>query len=235
MKKLINSSKSINIVLSKNSMTIFFITTFLLYSIISLGQAKEKWTLKRDKDGIKVYIRIEPITGLPEYKGITKIAAPLASIEAVLRDVEEYPKLFPGTKTAKLLQSDEGHQICYMTNECPFPFSDRDGIYQSDFYFDSISDITTIRIIALPDYLPKYSDKVRITTSKGFWTLKPLTDGTIEVVYQQYADPGGNFPIWMIKLYSVNIPFKALKCLLRQVQLSKYQTLNNEMVMLDTQ
>jgi hypothetical protein len=231
MKKLINSSNSTNIALNKHTI---FIITFLFYSIISLGQTEEKWVLKKDKDGIKVYIRIEPQTGLPEYKGITKITASLASIEAVLRDVEEFPKLFPGTKTAKLLQNDQGHQICYMTNECPFPFSDRDGIYRSDFYFDSISGMMTISIIALPDYLPKYSDKVRISTSKGFWTLKPLKDGTIEVVYQQYADPGGNFPIWMIKLCSVNIPFKALKCLRKQVQLSKYQIGNNEMVMLDT-
>jgi hypothetical protein len=61
---------------------------------MSLNLAKGKWTLKKDKEGIKVYIRNEPTTGLPEYKGITKIAAPLQSLIAVLRDVEGYSNLF---------------------------------------------------------------------------------------------------------------------------------------------
>ena len=96
---------------------------FLFTFLLSVTKYDEKWNLKKDKNGIKVYIRSEPKSGLPEFKGVTKIAAPLSSIVAVLKDVDEYPKLFPGTKTAKLLQNERDFQICYMTNECPFPFS----------------------------------------------------------------------------------------------------------------
>ena len=80
-----------------------------------------------------------------------------------------------------------------------------------------------ISILGLPDYLPKVSNKVRVTNTKGRWILQPQNDDTVKVTYQQYADPGGNFPNWIIKLYSVNIPYKALNCLRKQVKLTKYQ------------
>jgi hypothetical protein len=228
MKKPNHPSNPKNTFLNKYTMIIYFLITFLFYSIMSLGQTKEKWVLKKDKSGIKVYIRIEPVTGLPEFKGIIKIAASIPGLIAVLRDVEEYPNLFAGTKTANILREEDNLLICYMHNECPFPFSDRDGIYKSYIYHNPVNGKVTLSIEALPDYLPEYSKKVRIVTSKGLWTLKPLKDGKVEVIYQQYADPGGNFPIWMIKLYSVSIPYKALIRLRRQVQLPKYQFVSNE-------
>jgi hypothetical protein len=127
-----------------------------------------------------------------------------------------------------VLREENDLQICHIHNECPFPFSDRDAIYKSVFYHDSKSGKVSITIAALPYYLHEQPKKVRVPVSKGLWVLKPLSDGTVEVIYQQYADPGGNFPNWLIKLYSVNIPFKALKCLRRQVKLSKYQVTKNE-------
>lgn len=229
MKEPDHYSRRLKYFLNKHTMIIYLLIVFIFYSFMSLTFEKGKWNLKKAKEGIKVYIRDEPSTGLPEYKGITKIAAPIQSLIAVLRDVDEYPNLFVGTKTAKLLREEQDLQICYMHNECSFPFSDRDAIYKSIFYHDAESGKVSLIITALPDYLPEQSKKVRVPVSKGLWILKPLNDGTVDVLYQQYADPGGNLPNWIIRLYSVNIPYKALKCLRRQVKLPKYQVIENEM------
>ncbi len=217
-------------IVNKNSMIIYLIITFLFLSVTSIAQKHGKWNLKKDKNGIKVFVRNEPILGLPEYKGIMKIAAPMSRLVAALRDVDEYHNLFIGTKTAILLRKEEDLQICYMHNECPFPFSDRDGIYKSIFYRNAEGGSINISIVALPDYLPQHPKKVRIVISKGYWNLKPMNDGTVEVTYQQYADPGGNFPKWIIKLYSVNIPYKALRNLRRQVELPKYQHSEDQVI-----
>ncbi len=223
MKRLICSSISIKTALNKKTMIIYLIIMFIFYSILSIGQTVGKWTLKKDKNGIKVYIRSEPKTGLPEFKGIARIDAPLASLVAVLRDVEEYSHLFAGVSYASLLQYEQDLQICYMKNECPFPFSDRDGIYSSTFYHDPIKGKMYISIVGLPDYLPEVPNMVRVTSTRGLWILEPLNDGTVKVLYQQYADPGGSFPNWIIKLYSVTIPYKALSRLRSQVKWAKYQ------------
>ena len=211
-------------ILNKKTMIIYLIITFIFYSIVSIGQTVGKWTLKKDKDGIKVYIRSEPKTGLPEFKGVATIDAPLARLVTVLRDVEEYSHLFAGVKNASLLRYEQDLQICYMINECPFPFSNRDGIYSSTFYHDQVKGKMYISIVGLPDYLPKVPNMVRVTSTRGVWTLEEQNDGTVKVMYQQYADPGGSFPNWIIKLYSVTIPYKALTRLRNQVKWEKYQT-----------
>ena len=221
LKKILNP-KIYN--LNKNTMIIYLIIMFLFYTIISIGQTVGKWTLKKDKDGIKVYVRSEPKTGLPEFKGITIINASLTSLVAVLRDVEEYSHLFAGVKNASMLRYEQNLQICYMINACPFPFSDRDGIYSSSFYYDTEKRKMFISLVGLPDYLPKVPKMVRVTSTRGIWTLEELSDGTTKVLYQQYADPGGSFPNWIIKLYSVTIPYKALTRLRKQVTWSKYQS-----------
>lgn len=204
---------------------IIYLMIMFLFTIFFAGAKYDgKWILKKDKDDIKVYVRTASDSGLPEFKGVTKIAAPMSRLVAVLRDVEEYPNLFPGTKAAKLLEKGKDDQICYMHYGCPFPVSDRDGIYRSSFYQDIKTGISSFSFVALPDYLPKNSDKVRINNSKGLWTLTLQSDGLVEVVFQQYADLGGNIPNWLIKLFSVNIPFKALNSLRHQVQLPKYKT-----------
>jgi hypothetical protein len=216
-----HSLKRIEAILNKKAMIIYLISIFLFLLLTSFTEQQGKWYLKKDKDGIKVYIRSEPITGLPEFKGETNIAIPLSNLVAVLRDVEGYPQLLPGTTTANLLQNKEDVQISYLTHKCPFPFSDRDGIYSSTFYRNPINGIFKIRVTGLPDYLPKQPEKVRVTNINGLWTLEPKNDGTVKVIYQQYADTGG-IPNWMTKLFSVNIPFKALTCLSRQARLPKY-------------
>jgi len=221
MKKQNLLSKAMNP--KRNAMIISFILLFIFYSLSSVAQGKDNWVLKKNMNDINVWTRIEPNSGLPEYKAATKIEAPISSLLEVLLDVEAYPNLFIGTKSAKLLKKESDTQICYMHNECPFPFSDRDGIYSSTIDRNPVNGMIRISIVALPDYKPKHSNRVRIPVSVGYWTLKPLHDGTVEVVYQQYADPGGSFPLWIIKLYSVNIPFKTLNNLRSQVQLPKYQ------------
>lgn len=205
-------------------MLIYLMFMFIFTVLFAGAKFDGKWILKKDKDDIKVYVRTESDSGLPEFKGVTKIAAPMSSLVAVLRDVEEYPNLFPGTKAAKLLENGKDKQICYMHYGCPFPVSDRDGIYRSSFFQDVKAGISSFSFVALPDYLPTNSDKVRINNSKGLWTLTLQSDGSVEVVFQQYADLGGNIPNWLIKLFSVNIPFKALNSLRHQVQLPKYTT-----------
>ncbi|MFT5164882.1 MAG: hypothetical protein ACI8P3_000105 [Saprospiraceae bacterium] len=220
-----HSLTRIEAILNKKAMIIYLIIVFLFTSFTTITQQWGKWYLKKDKNGIKVYIRSEPITGLPEFKGETKIAAPLSSLVAVLRDVEEYPQLLPGTTTANLLRNEKNIQISYLTHKCPFPFTDRDGIYSSSFHRNPVDGVFKIRITGLPDYLPKQSKKVRVTNIRGLWMLIPENDGTVKVIYQQYANTGG-IPNWLTKLFSVNIPFKALTCLSKQAKLDRYQ--NND-------
>ena len=78
--------------------------------------------------------------------------------------------------------------------------------------------------VGKPNYLPRVKNKVRVTSTKGLWLLEEQNDGLVKVMYQQYADPGGGFPNWIIKFYSVSIPYKALTRLRAQVKWEKYKS-----------
>jgi hypothetical protein len=85
---------------------------------------------------------------------------------------------------------------------------------------------------AVPDYIPLNDDYVRISSGESFWQLTPIEEGTLEVVFQGYGEPGGSFSesvftstIFrsLVKLYLWKLPYKTLKRIQHHILNEKYR------------
>ncbi len=193
-------------------------SVFLFFSLLGLLPAQSDWSLAKEADGIRVYTRSVPGSGLKAFRGeVTLTGASLKAVLNTILDVEQFPKLSPRTASARLVKavSDREHYI-YAVTDAPWPVRDRDGIYH--FRAEDTADgAVIVRMEARPDFLPHESGLVRIPRSEGFWQLQRRPDGRLRILYQNHTDPGGSIPAWLANSSVVNIPFKTLQNLKAQV------------------
>lgn len=195
----------------------------LLCSIVTIGSANAQWELVKDEDGIKVYLRTVPGSKIKEFKGVTNINSSLDSILAVLDDTEACPKWIHNCKDpAKLSEISFNEGYIYQVIDFPFPVKDRDIILHSVMTQKADTKQVTIQLNAVPGYISE-TKNVRIKKSDGFYLLKPLPGGTIEVTWQHHTEPGGRIPKWLVNSLLVDTPFKTLNNLRKIVKEEKYQ------------
>ncbi len=97
--------------------------------------------------------------------------------------------------------------------------SNRDGVYH--FSYSRAGDgAITIRVEAVPQYMPPRDGKVRIPQANGQWKLIPNVEG-VSVTYQMHASPGGAIPNWLANQTVVDTPFGTLKALRSYLEASR--------------
>ncbi|ACS86495.1 START domain-containing protein [Musicola paradisiaca] len=188
----------------------------LLISQSALAQNEHDWSLAKDADGIKVYVRNVDGSPLREFRGEVQINASPDDVVKVLRNADAYRQWMPDVAVSTLLKATATEQFHYLDNKAPWPVSNRDGIYHFT-YAKSGDGAVTVRVEAVPDYLPLREGKVRIPQAKGQWMLVPDAAG-VKVTYQMHASPGGSIPSWLANQTVVDTPYGTLKALRSRVQ-----------------
>lgn len=200
-----------------------------LYALFGLliffsSPSEASWELRKDKEQIKVYTKEVAGSSFKAYKGITSYQTKMSTIIAVFMDVPKLVEWFPRAAESKLLEKPKPNKnVYYLTSDAPWPVSDRDGIYSSEFIQDPVTKIVTVKVGCHPDLLPEKDGIVRIKQTTGYWKFTPKGDGMIEVIYENHAEPGGNIPAWLANSSTVDIPFNSLKNLRKRLQLPEYQ------------
>lgn len=178
--------------------------------------ALDDWSLAKDSDGIKVYVRNVEGSPLREFRGEVQIKATPDDVVKVLRDANAFRQWMPDVAASELLKATDTEQYHYLDNKAPWPVSNRDGIYHFTYAKAGDGEVT-VRVEAVPDYLPQREGKVRIPQARGQWKLIPSADG-VNVTYQMHASPGGSIPNWLANQTVVDTPYGTLKALRSRVQ-----------------
>lgn len=182
------------------------------------------WELKENEDGIQVHTRENPGIEFKEFKGVTRIAASLNSIVALLDDIESYPNWYHNCRESKLLKrvsSEEG--FTYSITETPWPTDDRDSIVHFNRTQDPETKIVTMQLKGVADYIKQKPDLTRIPELQGYWKLSPLPGNMVEVTFQVLADPGGKIPAWLANAMVVDMPYNSLLNMKKEVLKPKYK------------
>lgn len=191
----------------------------LLASHASLAQ--EGWSLAKESDGIKVYVREVPGSSLREFRGEVELKTGADSVVQTLKDAAAFRKWMPDVVVSDLLKSSGTEQYHYLENKAPWPVSPRDGVYRFTYSRSgsAVAEVTTVKVEAVPDYVPQREGKVRVPRADGQWKLAP-TAGGVSVSYQIHASPGGAIPQWLADRAAVDTPFETLKALRGYLQAS---------------
>ena len=219
-----------------NRYNVAFALTLVLLFASGLLHAKTKagdWELVKEDEGndILVYYRTLE-SGNVEFKGTTHLLTSLSSFIALLKDFETLPEwAYRTDKVVTLKQTSNTEAYVYTIHPMPWPFMPRDSVLLSHIDQNPQTFAVTVKGRAVPDYIPLNDDYVRISSGESFWQLTPRGDGTLEVVFQVYGEPGGSFSesaftsaIFraLVKLYLWKLPYQTLKEMRQQIQNEKY-------------
>ena len=185
----------------------------LLILLVIIPFPESEWKLKKEKDGIKIYIRSVEGSSFDEFKGITTIEnSSLTAVLTVILDVKNYESLFPDCMNPKVLkQEGKYYDIHHIQVKAPWPVKNRDTVYEQKAVVDENGKHAIVTLKPLPGYIAEDKDFLRIREGSGFWELKEDGSNNVQVTYQFHGEPGGEIPAWLANSFVVSQPYETLK------------------------
>jgi ribosome-associated toxin RatA of RatAB toxin-antitoxin module len=188
----------------------------LLVMILSLGAmhsfGQTEWTLRKDKDGIKVYSASIPDSKIQAIKVTASYKTTPEQITAVIMNVNTATQWVAHLKTSTMLKRVSANELYYYAEvKLPWPVQNRDFVAHLVAHEDRLLNATIIEGPAVSGYVPEKKGLIRINNSTGKWTITPAPQGEVNVEYCLHVDPAGSIPSWLINLFSTEAPFEIFK------------------------
>lgn len=204
---------------------IFILFAFIISLNIQKATATEKWTLEKEEDNIKIYLREKKGASLKEFRGVTYVEdTKLSTLLALLDDTKSYTKWFYNCVNAKVLKIiNKRERITYTEIKSPWPVTNRDSVVYTKVIQNKKTFEIRVLLMNRPAFIAKKSDLVRIPKLTGFWSFKPLKTGRVKIIYQIFNDPGGNIPDMLANAFVVDMPFYTLKNMRTIIKQKKYR------------
>ncbi len=183
----------------------------------------DQWTYKGEKDGVKVYLKIQE--GVYDVKLTTSIQTSLSAFCHLMSDVESYPKW--GYKVAEselILQKNESHQFYYSRLDFPWPLNDRDVTLENRMEQDRSGKIT-FKSRSVSNLKPERKDVIRMDDVATDWVIYPPKDGWAYVEYYIHSNPKGSLPDWLLNLAIDMGPRETINAIRKELKKPKYQSI----------
>lgn len=189
-------------------------------SLISFNLfAQQECELKKEKDGIK--ISACPVAG-SDVKAIHvefDVTSTPEKYISIVTDIDNYKLWRYREKNHRLVKKISDHELIYYTQiSAPFPVSDRDLVSHLTIQRDSATQILTVVVEAIPDYLPEKNDFVRVPKSKSVMKLTPLKNNRLHADCFIEVDPGGQIPAWVVNSFSTTAPYETFRNLIQRME-----------------
>lgn len=194
------------------------------FSFSANAQYGSGWELKRDKGGVKVYVRNSPNSKIKELRFSSTIEASLNSIAYLLTNVEGFDNWVYASVKSETIRKISDQEIYYYTEiDFPWPFSNRDLVLYSVFWQDPHTLAIHSRTTSAHWLMPEKEGLVRIKMADLRWTFTPIGNGKVQVDYYLKSDPGGNIPAWLINLAADQGPLQTMALLRKELSRDIYK------------
>ncbi len=158
--------------------------------------ADESWTLSREENGIQVFSRPIPGSGAREFKGVRILPAEAPEVLAVFRDIPAATKWFASCIEARKISGDETKLRVYYRFHIPWPFWNRDAVYDVAARMDGKRAVIEAAAVSAPE-IPSPSRHVRILDSRQLWIIEQVGPGRTRVTYTSRILPEGSIPDYL--------------------------------------
>jgi len=199
-----------------------FILVFVCLLFQLSGKAQEDWSLKKDKNNIKVFTRKTKNFKVDEIKVECEFDGRVSQLVAVLLDVNKHYEWVYKTDKSQFIKKNTDTDIFFYTEiQAPWPFLNRDLTVRLKLQQNS-NKIITIEANNVNDLLPEKKHIVRVKYSRANWIITPLTNKKFKIEYRVQIDPGEGVPAWLLNLFIANGPYDTFLKLREQIQLPQY-------------
>ena len=182
---------------------------FALLILPHLGLSQANCNLRKDTDGIKVYLCDSEISNFKTIMVDLEVPATLSQYAAAVLDIENYYQWqYKAIKPRQVGQISKTELYYYSEVETPWPISNRDMIWHLKLSQDSITKVLTVHLVETPGYLPEVEDVVRVPKAHSILTVTPIDKTNVRVHYSIDVDPGGEVPAWISNMFAAQAPWQ---------------------------
>jgi START domain-containing protein len=191
-----------------NKTGIFLI--LFLFSVSLFGQ--NKWSLKKEKDGIKIYTRHSETSAFNDIQVEVDLPGTIEQLYSILWNVAKYTDWAYSTKSCMLIkQINDNELIYYAEFDVPWPLSNRDLCADVKMVKDTLSHSLKVVSVGVNNFVPEKKGIVRVK-SKGNWIITSLPGKRMmHLNYILELQPGGSAPAWIINLFSTKGPMESFQ------------------------
>ncbi|MDB4902542.1 MAG: hypothetical protein JWQ63_1823 [Mucilaginibacter sp.] len=201
--------------------------TALLFGLkLNPALAQNDWTLKTEKEGIKIYTRQASDSKVKAIKVEADFNVSASQMVALLMDVKTSPDWVYHVKSAILVKQVSPSELYYYSEvNLPWPATNRDFVAHLTVTQNPDTKVVTIDAPAVTGLVAVKEGVVRVTDSKGKWIITPLGTDQIKVEYTIHVDPAGSLPSWMVNMFATEGPLKIFKNMRLQLQKRAYKNI----------
>ena len=171
-------------------MKLFFLLIFIHSFSVGLDlrdiKSLKNWNLLKD-NSIKIESRI--YKGYPISKAETILEHNIKNVASIIKDLDNYPKIFERvTNTHRL-----GENIVHIILDMPFPFDGRDYIVEYEI-IEKVDSWVFSFSAQKNKRNPKIDGHIRLPNAAGVWILNKTSDNSTKVTYAWNGELLGSFP-----------------------------------------
>ena len=171
-------------------MKMFLLLIFIHSFSVSLDlrdiKSLKNWNLLKD-NSIKIESRI--YKGYPISKAETILEHNIKNVASIIKDLDNYPKIFERvTNTHRL-----GENIVHIILDMPFPFDGRDYIVEYEM-IEKVDSWVFLFSAQKNKRNPKIDGHIRLPNAAGVWILKKTSENSTKVTYAWNGELLGRFP-----------------------------------------
>lgn len=194
------------------------LTTIYLMFYFSILLSQSDWTLKLDKDDIKIYVKSVDSSKFKSFKAETAILVNMEDLLAFYKRGDNYKNWFEGCIESRIIEQASEHEYYfYTTTEAPWPISNRDNITKATFRKLATGNVK-IFLKDFPQKRPVQENKVRIPFMEGYWLFEPQGANQTKITLEVLADPGGYLPAWVVNQFIAQTPYNTFQNLKRHFE-----------------
>ncbi len=173
---------------------------------VLLSLSLNAWEIQVDEENLKIYTK-NVKNGVDQYKADTTLQRDYECVKNVLTHVASYREIFNDDKTFDILENkDDKSYLVYSQIKLSPPFSDRDMSYRVEI--NEHLDSTSMDAYLVPSQ--KKEDFVRVKKYHETYAITKLSDHISELSMWGEFDMGGDFPIWLQNMFTVDTPKKII-------------------------
>ena len=171
-------------------MKLFFLLIFIHSFSVGLDlrdiKSLKNWNLLKDNS-----IKIESCIykGYPISKAETILEHDIKDVASIIKDLDNYPKIFERvTNTHRL-----GENIVHIILDMPFPFDGRDYIVEYEI-IEKVDSWVFSFSAQKNKRNPKIDGHIRLPNAAGVWILNKTSENSTKVTYAWNGELLGSFP-----------------------------------------
>jgi hypothetical protein len=202
----------------------------ILASAAHTQESWETWEKIRSSDGITGYSRSNPRSPINEVKAIGLVDAPVAVLEAVVRDISAEEQWMFMCSKAYLIKphnttSTTDSYYSFFRQGLPWPVSDRIATVWHELTYDKSRGILMLRGRGVDLPMPaRENNGLRLPLIEICCIMTPVSLEKTEVSYQILADTGGHLPKPVLQLLNGNLAVDTIKNIRKMVKKDPYRS-----------